>query len=57
MVALKPSFVALATLLATAYAAPTDLAGLDKRDTVLASGSEVVVGTLPDWSLIFRASG
>lgn len=57
MVALKSSFVALATLLATAYAAPTDLAVLDKRATVLADGSKVVVGSLPDWSLIFRASG
>lgn len=57
MVALKSPFVALSTLLATSYAAPTDIAGLDKRATVLADGTAVVVGNLPDWSLIFRASG
>ncbi|KAF8610614.1 hypothetical protein BDV93DRAFT_550417 [Ceratobasidium sp. AG-I] len=57
MVILKSSFVALATLLSTVYAAPTDLAVLDRRATVLAGGANVVVGTLPDWSLIFRASG
>jgi hypothetical protein len=58
MIAIKFSLTSLAVLLASTYAAPTELVVLDKRATqVLADGSSAVVGNLPDWSLIFRASG
>ncbi|KAG9094337.1 hypothetical protein FS749_012676 [Ceratobasidium sp. UAMH 11750] len=57
MVVLNISLSSLAILLASAYAAPTELAALDKQATILADGTSVVTGNLPDWSLIFRASG
>ncbi|KAG9120725.1 hypothetical protein FRC07_003661 [Ceratobasidium sp. 392] len=57
MVALKLSLGSLAVLLASTYATPTDFASFDKRATILADGTSTVVGNLPDWGLIFRASG
>ncbi|KAG8724462.1 hypothetical protein FRC09_018391 [Ceratobasidium sp. 395] len=59
MVASKLSLGSLAILLVSAYASPTDFPTLDKRATVLADGTSpaAVVGNLPDWGLIFRASG
>ncbi|KAG9075857.1 hypothetical protein FRC06_009850 [Ceratobasidium sp. 370] len=57
MVVLKLSLSFMTILLASTYAAPTELAAFDKRATILADGTSVVTGNLPDWSLIFRASG
>jgi hypothetical protein len=58
MVSSKLPVALLSVLAASAFAAPTDLALLEKRaPQVLADGNSVVVGTLPDWSLIFRSSG
>ncbi|KAG9122937.1 hypothetical protein FRC07_000486 [Ceratobasidium sp. 392] len=57
MVSLKLSLASVLVLLASSYAAPTDVSVLDRRATVLADGKKVVVGNLPDWGLIFRASG
>ncbi|KAG8727756.1 hypothetical protein FRC12_022260 [Ceratobasidium sp. 428] len=57
MVALKLSLASVLVLLASAFAAPTDISVLDKRAITLADGKKVVVGDLPDWGLIFRSSG
>ncbi|KAG8692445.1 hypothetical protein FRC09_011193 [Ceratobasidium sp. 395] len=57
MVALKLSLSSLITLFTATYAAPTSLSTIDKRATTLADGTKVVVGNLPNWSLIFRSSG
>ncbi|KAB5594381.1 hypothetical protein CTheo_2158 [Ceratobasidium theobromae] len=58
MLGFKNTAALLSLLVASTCAAPTNLAALDKRaPQVLAGGSSVVVGTLPDWGLIFRTSG
>ncbi|KAG8776923.1 hypothetical protein FRC12_000623 [Ceratobasidium sp. 428] len=57
MVALKLSLSSLIILFTATYAAPTSLSTIDKRATTLADGTKVVVGNLPNWSLIFRSSG
>lgn len=48
-------FAYVASLLALVVAAPAEI--LDKRATVLADGNSVKVGTLPNWSFIYRSSG
>ncbi|KAG8719804.1 hypothetical protein FRC08_001991 [Ceratobasidium sp. 394] len=58
MVVFKFSILPLVALLASTYAAPTDLPILDKRAVqVLANGTAGVGGNLPDWGLLYRASG
>ncbi|QRV76895.1 hypothetical protein RhiJN_19740 [Ceratobasidium sp. AG-Ba] len=58
MVAFKLSITSLALFLATAIGAPTDASMHLKRGIeYIADGEHLTIGDLPDWSLIFRASG
>ncbi|QRV99004.1 hypothetical protein RhiJN_27023 [Ceratobasidium sp. AG-Ba] len=49
--------IILCALLPAVIAAPTDVATLDKRATVIADGNSVRNGNLPDWGFNYHASG
>ncbi|QRW13554.1 hypothetical protein RhiLY_12553 [Ceratobasidium sp. AG-Ba] len=52
------AFIAiLCALLLAVIAAPTDVASLDRRATVIADGNSVRNGNLPDWGFNYHASG
>ncbi|KAJ1310242.1 hypothetical protein OPQ81_006984 [Rhizoctonia solani] len=57
MVSIKISVTLLAAFIASTSAVPTEAVSIHKRAQVLAAGTSPVTGSLPDYDLIFRASG